>query len=113
MMRYLDSLLQEDRIEVATNIEQRLTDDEDQTIDTIPYLLSRPLPIDLPTLTAKLSNIEHRLVLAHWNRYPEKAEAAYRQGLFRCRRMDGSGSGTMANRSSQDTGFCAIRTRTT
>ena len=80
--RYLDSLLQEHRIEVATNIEQRLTDDEDQTIDTIPYLLARPLPIDLPTLTAKLSNIDHRLVLAHWNRYPEKAEAAYRQGCF-------------------------------
>jgi 3',5'-nucleoside bisphosphate phosphatase len=79
---YLESLLISNRIDADATTEQRLTDEEDQTIQTIPYLLSRPLPIDLNDLTKRLTPLNHRLVLAHWNRYPEKAEAAYRFGCF-------------------------------
>jgi 3',5'-nucleoside bisphosphate phosphatase len=79
---YLESLLVNNPIKEGVLPEQRLTDEEDQTIQTIPYLLARPLPIDLNDLTTKLATFDHRLVLAHWNRYPEKAESAYRLGCF-------------------------------
>lgn len=79
---WLDSLIPKEPYDVMRLGEQILTDLDDLTVRTIPYLLSRPLAITLTDLAKRLEGIEHRLVLAHWNRYPKKAETAYQSGLF-------------------------------
>jgi hypothetical protein len=79
---WLDGMIPKESYDVMHRGEQILTDLDDLTVSTVPYLLSRPLPISIFDLKDRLKNIEHRLVLAHWNRYPQKAEAAFQSGLF-------------------------------
>lgn len=79
---WLDSMLPKEPYDVIRRGEQIVTDLDDLTVSTIPYLLARPLPITLIDLKNRLRDIDHRLVLAHWNRYPQKAETAFQTGLF-------------------------------
>lgn len=79
---WLDSLIPKEPYDVIRRGEQIVTDLDDLTKQTIPYFLARPLPITIYDLKKRLKGIEHRLVLAHWNRYPQKAEEALQTGLF-------------------------------
>jgi PHP family Zn ribbon phosphoesterase len=69
----IEHLIPKTPYESSLHGEQHITDEEDIVVECYPYLLSAPLPITYELLRSMLAPFQHKIVLAHVNRYEQKA----------------------------------------